>query len=153
MKLREELCKSMGCAWIAAGVAAADLWLKKRAERRKESSRNRGAFLNLGQERPELVRALSAGLTALVSALFLRTPFRKGSRLKKAAYGSMVRRLNSLGDTCIELAQNFFRGEDYLNFPQCFQSIEWEDAKALLEKWCVPERVALSVICPVGTAG
>ncbi len=75
------------------------------------------------------------------------------SRLKKAAYGSMVRRLNSLEDTCIELAQNFFRGEDYLNFPQCFQSIEWEDAKALLEKWCVPERVALSVICPVGTAG
>ncbi|HJB92223.1 MAG TPA: signal peptidase II [Candidatus Eisenbergiella merdigallinarum] len=90
MKLREELCKSMGCAWIAAGVAAADLWLKKRAERRKESSRNRGAFLNLGQERPELVRALSAGLTALVSALFLRTPFRKGSRLKKAGLALLL---------------------------------------------------------------
>ena len=72
-------------------------------------------------------------------------------RLKKAAYGSMVRRLNSLEDTCMELAQNYFRGEEYLNFPQCFQSIEWADARAMLEQWCVPERVALSVVCPVGT--
>ena len=63
----------------------------------------------------------------------------------------MVRRLNSLEDTCIELAQNYFRGEEYLNFPQCFQSIEWADARAMLEQWCVPERVALSVVCPVGT--
>ena len=74
-------------------------------------------------------------------------------RLKKAAYGSMVRRLNSLEDTCIELAQNFFRGEDYFDFPQCFQSIQWEDARLMLEQWCVPERVSLSVVCPVGTAG
>ena len=72
-------------------------------------------------------------------------------RLKKAAYGSMVRRLNSLEDTCIELAQNYFRGEEYLNFPQCFQSVEWADARQMLEQWCVPERVALSVVCPVGT--
>ena len=69
-------------------------------------------------------------------------------RLKKAAYGSMVRQLNSLEDVCYELAEAHFDGEDYLNFPQCFQSIEREDAQALLRRWCVEGRSALSVIVP-----
>ena len=69
-------------------------------------------------------------------------------RLKKAAYGSMVRQLNSLEDTCYELAQAHFDGEDYLSFPQCFQSIERGDAQALLGAWCVEGRAALSVIVP-----
>lgn len=69
-------------------------------------------------------------------------------RLKKAAYGSMVRQLNSLEETCYELAQAHFDGEDYLSFPQCFQSIEREDAQALLRNWCVESRAALSVIVP-----
>lgn len=69
-------------------------------------------------------------------------------RLKKAAYGSMVRQLNSLENTCCELAQAHFDGEDYLSFPQCFQSIERSDAEALLRAWCVEGRAALSVIVP-----
>ena len=69
-------------------------------------------------------------------------------RLKKAAYGAMVRQLNSLEETCFELAQAHFDGEDYLSFPQCFQSIEREDAQALLGTWCVEGRSALSVIVP-----
>lgn len=70
-------------------------------------------------------------------------------RLKKAAYGSMVRQLNSLDGTCAELAQAHFDGEDYLSFPQCFQSIEKSDAEALLRAWCVEGRAALSVIRPL----
>ncbi len=81
MKLREGILKSIWYPGIAAGVFAADLLLKRRAERRGESCRNRGAFLNLGQEKPALVRALSVGLTALVSALFLCTLAQKGNRL------------------------------------------------------------------------
>ena len=69
-------------------------------------------------------------------------------RLKRAAYGSMVRQLNSLEDICYELAQAHFDGEDYLSFPQCFQSIERADAEALLRTWCVEDRAALSVIVP-----
>ena len=69
-------------------------------------------------------------------------------RLKKAAYGSMVRQLNSLEDICCELAEAHFDGEDYLSFPQCFQSIERADAEALLRDWCVEGRAALSVIVP-----
>ena len=70
-------------------------------------------------------------------------------QLKKAAYGSMVRQLNSLEDTCFELAQAHFDGEDYLSFPQCFQSIERTDAEALLREWCVEKRSSLSVIRPL----
>ena len=69
-------------------------------------------------------------------------------RLKRAAYGGMVRRLNSLENTCIDLAQSYFEGDDYLRFPEIFQSIEREDAQALLERWCTRERAALSVILP-----
>ncbi len=69
-------------------------------------------------------------------------------RLKKAAYGSMVRQLNSLEEVCIELAQAHFEGEDYLNFPKCFQDIEKADAEAMLRTWCVEDRAAMSVIQP-----
>ena len=69
-------------------------------------------------------------------------------RLKKAAYGSMVRQLNSLEESCFELAHAHFDGEDFLSFPQCFQSIEREDGEALLRSWCVEGRASLSVIRP-----
>lgn len=70
-------------------------------------------------------------------------------RLKRAAYGSMVRRLNSLDDTCFELAQAHFDGEDYLTFPQVFQSIERADGERLIREWCAGDRAALSVIRPL----
>lgn len=70
------------------------------------------------------------------------------SRLKKAAYGAMVRHLNSMEDTCIEMAEAHFSGEDYLSFPQVFQSIERADGEALLRAWCLEERTAVSIIDP-----
>lgn len=69
-------------------------------------------------------------------------------RLVRAAYGSMVRRLNSLEDTCMELAQSCFDGEDYLKFPEVFQSIEKHDVEELLKQWCTAERTALAVVFP-----
>ena len=69
-------------------------------------------------------------------------------RLKRAAYGSMVKRLNSLEDSCIELADAHFDGEDYLKFPELFQSIERTDVEEMLRHWCTEERAALSVILP-----
>lgn len=71
------------------------------------------------------------------------------NRLVRAAYGSMVRRLNSLEDTCIELAQSCFDGEDYLKFPEVFQSIEKRDVEQLLKKWCTEERTVLAVVNPL----
>ncbi len=72
-------------------------------------------------------------------------------RQKRAAYGGMVRRLNSLESTCIDLVQSCFEGDDYLRFPELFQSIEAEDAQALLAGWCVEERASLSVVTPPAT--
>ena len=69
-------------------------------------------------------------------------------RLVRAAYGAMVRRLNSLEDTCIELAQSCFDGEDYLRFPEVFQSIEKTDVEKMLGLWCTAERSALAVVLP-----
>lgn len=73
-------------------------------------------------------------------------------RLKRAAYGGMVRRLNSLESTCIDLAQAYFEGEDYLRFPQRFQSVEREHVRQLIARWCTRERAALSLILPAGGA-
>lgn len=69
-------------------------------------------------------------------------------RQKKAAYGATVRHLNSLEDTCVEMAMSHFDGEDYFRFPEVYQSIEREDAEELLRRWCVPERTAMAVIRP-----
>ena len=48
----------------------------------------------------------------------------------------------------MELAEAHFKGEDYLSFPQVFQSIERADGEALLRTWCTEERMSLSVIAP-----
>ena len=69
-------------------------------------------------------------------------------RMVRAAYGSMVRRLNSLEDTCMELAQSCFDGEDYLKFPEVFHGIEKQDVEHLLKTWCRKERTALAVVIP-----
>lgn len=69
-------------------------------------------------------------------------------RLKRAAYGAMVRGLNSLENICIELAQTHFDGEDYLDFPKIFHSIEKREVEALLGSWCTRERMALAVVKP-----
>lgn len=70
-------------------------------------------------------------------------------RLVRAAYGAMVRRMNSLEDVCIELAQSCFDGEDYLRFPEVFQSIEKRDVEELLGRWCKADRTALAVVRPL----
>jgi len=69
-------------------------------------------------------------------------------RQKKAAYGISVRQLNSLENICIETAQAHFLGEDFLDFPALYKSIEKEDAETMIKTWCTFDRSALSVIRP-----
>ncbi len=71
-------------------------------------------------------------------------------RLKRAAYGSMVRQLNSFQNLCVEQAEGFFRGYDYLTFPELFESIREEDARQLLLRAAEDGASALSVIRPKG---
>lgn len=106
------------------------------------------AFLAMGGEsrHPEQVRdailaeARRAAREGLDEGLW--------ERQKKARYGSMVRKLNSLENLCVEGAQAHFAGEDFLDFPARFRSITKADAEDLIRSWLIPERVALSVIRP-----
>lgn len=72
-------------------------------------------------------------------------------RQKKAAYGGTVRRLNSLEDTCVELAMSHFDGEDYLKFPDVYQQIERKDGEELVRRWCTRQRAAMAVVRPKGS--
>ena len=70
------------------------------------------------------------------------------NRLKKAAYGSRVRSLNSFENICVELAQAHFAGTDYFSFPEVYDQIGKEDVAECLRRWTVPERSALSIVHP-----
>ncbi len=74
-------------------------------------------------------------------------------RLKKAAYGSRVRGLNSFEFICVQLAQSHFAGVDYLRFPEVFDGIEKSDVEDCLRRWMAPERAALAVVRPAGAGG
>ena len=71
-------------------------------------------------------------------------------RLKKAAYGSRVRQLNSFENLCVGQAQNFFTGADALAFPEVFDTLTAQDAQQLLADWVTEERTTLSVVRPKG---
>lgn len=113
-------------------------------------SEPRCAFLSMGGEsrHPEKVRDMVLAEAARVSREGLDGAL--WERQKKARYGSMVCKLNSLENLCIEGAQAHFDGEDFLDFPARFRSISKEDAEAFLRAWCTPERACLSVIRPKG---
>lgn len=69
-------------------------------------------------------------------------------RLKKAAYGTRVRSLNSFENICVGQAQSFFCGANSLAFPEVFDSVTCEDARNLLARWMQADRTTLSVVWP-----
>ena len=69
-------------------------------------------------------------------------------RLKKAAFGSRVRSLNSFENICVELAQAHFAGTDYFSFPQVYDTINKKDVEACIRRWVTTERTALSIVVP-----
>lgn len=106
------------------------------------------AFLSMGGEsrHPEQVRDAILAEAARVAVDGLDDGL--WERQKKARYGAMVRKLNSLENLCIEGAQAHFSGEDFLDFPTLFQTVTRADAETFIRNWLVPERAALSVIRP-----
>lgn len=69
-------------------------------------------------------------------------------RLKKAAYGSRVRGLDSFENVCVGQAKGFFDGVQAMSFPEVFDSIEQKDAQQLLAYWTQNERTTLSIVWP-----
>lgn len=73
-------------------------------------------------------------------------------RLKKAAYGSYVRALNSFENLCVEQAQGYFSGQNPWTFPACYEAMTRADAEDFLRTWILPSQVSLTVIRPEVTA-
>ncbi len=69
-------------------------------------------------------------------------------RLKKAAYGQQVRRLNSFESICVQMAQAHFDGYDYLRFPQVFDTIGKSDAEQVITRIITRARAGMAVILP-----
>ena len=69
-------------------------------------------------------------------------------RLKKAAYGYMVRSLNSFENLCVSQAMAYFSGFDYLTFPECFASITKADVEECIRRAVREETSTLAVIRP-----
>ena len=70
------------------------------------------------------------------------------NRLKKAAFGSRVRGLNSFENIAIAQAEGVFHGYDYYDFPAIFSSIAKADIEDFLRRSVTEERTAISIITP-----
>ncbi|MBQ9934147.1 MAG: insulinase family protein [Ruminiclostridium sp.] len=69
-------------------------------------------------------------------------------RMKKAAYGSFVRSLNSFENLCVEQAQAYFEDQDPWTFPEIYDAMTRQDAEDFVRTWFRPEQVTLTVIRP-----
>jgi predicted Zn-dependent peptidase len=70
-------------------------------------------------------------------------------RVLRAAFGSMLRSLNSFQNIAVSLTEGQFAGYDPLRFPQVFDSIRQEDILAFIREELSPEHGALSTVVPV----
>ncbi len=71
-------------------------------------------------------------------------------RLKRAAYGSLVRGLNSFETICVSQSVGHFHGYSYLSFPEVFETITKADVEACIRRVVTGEKSALAVIRPKG---
>ena len=106
------------------------------------------AFLAAGGESrdPEAVRAAVEAEARRIEAEGVDPEL--WERVKKGVYGWRVRSLNSFETLCVNQAQNFFAGREYLRFADLFADIRKEDVEALIARWVTPARTSLSVIRP-----
>lgn len=69
-------------------------------------------------------------------------------RIRKAAFGSSLRGLNSFENIAVSLTEGYFHGYDPFRFPQVFDSITIDDVAAFLRENITEERTVLSEIVP-----
>ncbi|MDO4294080.1 MAG: signal peptidase II, partial [Eubacteriales bacterium] len=105
MKLQEIIRSNMKFAGIASAIFLLDKGIKDYAEAEEalavpkpalggrlvlQRYHNRGAFLNLGEKRSALMRALSLGLTAVVLVCFVCTLGQRGRGLLKTGLALLL---------------------------------------------------------------
>ncbi len=69
-------------------------------------------------------------------------------QIRRAAYGQMIRSLNSFENIAIAQAEGVFHHYDYYAFPEVFASITKADIETFLRENITEERTALSLILP-----
>lgn len=69
-------------------------------------------------------------------------------QVKRAAFGSSLRGLNSFESIAVSLSEGYFCGYDPFRFPQAFDTITKEDITAFLRENITEERAVLSEIVP-----
>lgn len=110
------------------------------------------AFLCAGGESPDPKAVRQAAMEAVERMGEEGIDEGLWKRLKKAAYGSRVRSLNSFENICIELAQAHFAGTEYFSFPEIYDQVSKEDVEECIRRWMTPERTALSIVNPKGAS-
>jgi len=69
-------------------------------------------------------------------------------QLRRAAYGQMIRSLNSFENIAVSMAEGCFHGFDYYRFPEIFDSVTKGDVEAFLRENIVPEHASICQILP-----
>ena len=69
-------------------------------------------------------------------------------RIRRSAYGQMVRALNSFDAAATSAADGVFHGYDCWEFPAVFETIAREDVEDFLRRYVTEERTAISLIVP-----
>ena len=115
------------------GIAGTDLYIKKQIEDKKEMNccepickgklllrryHNRGAFLNLGEKNPQLVAAISVGMTVLAGLFFLSTFSFLGKGMLR--WGLTMLLGGAFSNTYDRLKRKYV--VDYVSFPVKWQA-------------------------------
>ena len=69
-------------------------------------------------------------------------------QVRRAAFGSSLRGLNSFENIAVSLTEGYFHGYDPFRFPQVFETITKDDIAAFLGENATEERAVLSEIVP-----
>lgn len=69
-------------------------------------------------------------------------------QLCRAAYGGLLRGLNSFENIAVSMAAGYFEGYDYYGFPEVFGTVSKTDVESFLRENITPERAAISLIVP-----
>ena len=69
-------------------------------------------------------------------------------QVRRAAFGSNLRGLNSFENIAVSLTEGYFHGYDPFRFPQVFDTVTREDVAAFLRDNLRPDRMVLSEITP-----
>ena len=68
--------------------------------------------------------------------------------MRRAAFGSSLRGLNSFENIAVSLTEGYFHGYDPLRFPQVFETITKDDIASFLRENIAEENAVLSEIVP-----